>query len=142
MRIYLCSRTAPDARDLNDKAARFLRRVGYQVFVPHEAPYNQADHPEIPDSTVYKLDMAEMTLSDACVVVGRIGADCGFEVGWFQAQGVPVAWYVSTTTDVGRCPMLYKVPKFKLLTEVRNFLDCVEREVSEYRAQAEKPVRT
>lgn len=113
IRVYLCSRVAFDAHKHNVRAARALQAAGYSVFVPHLAPHNQAANPDSTDEDVYRLDMAEMMMADACVVVGRIGVDCAFEVGWFQAMGVPTVWYVPTGVDVGRNPMLHLVDRVR-----------------------------
>jgi nucleoside 2-deoxyribosyltransferase len=122
VKIYLCSRVAPAARRLNDKVASYLRTRGYDVFVPHEAPYNQFDRPGLSDEDVYRQDMAEMMTADIVVAVGRVGVDCAFELGWFQAAGVPTVWYTPKSADVGRHPMLYAVTRTSLLTEVYKFV--------------------
>lgn len=122
VKLYLCSRTAFDARLTNLRVANGLKKAGYDVFVPHLAPHNQADNPNVQDLDVYRYDKAEMMVADACVVVGRIGVDCAWEVGWFQANGVPVVWYVPTGVDVGRSPMLSTVDRVKSVVGVVKFL--------------------
>lgn len=118
--IYLCSRIAKDAHPLNDAAASALREAGYEVFAPHEAPYNQEVSPETLDQDVYELDMREMLRSDACVVVGRIGLDCTFEAGWFQGRNVPTFWWLPKHVQATAkpTPMLHGVPKYEDLQTV------------------------
>lgn len=111
MNIYLCSRVAKDAHELNNTAAKALRELGHTVFVPHEQHYNEimegtAHH--IDDSAIYHQDMEAMGEADVCVAVGRLGVDCAFEVGWFQGQGIPVYWLLPTSVEAGRHPMLYE----------------------------------
>lgn len=123
MKIYLISRVAEDARQLNMKAANNLRRAGHEVFVPHTAAYNQADNADSTDEDVYRQDMAEMLTADIAVVVGRIGVDCAFEVGWFQNHGTPTVWYAPPATKLGRHPMLHCVPRVGSMERVRKFLE-------------------
>jgi nucleoside 2-deoxyribosyltransferase len=120
----MCSRIAKDAHSINNRVASYLRGKGYKVFVPHEAHYNESSingGKRAPDSEIYEQDMAEMLAADACVVVGRIGTDCGFEVGWFQNHGVDTVWYTGTV-DIGWHPMLHLVPKVKHLKKIDRFI--------------------
>lgn len=93
--IYLCSRVAYDARPLNNTVAASLRSVGFEVYVPHEqAPNNLSqddmDAGRFDVETIFKIDFAAMNKADACVVVGRHGKDCAWELGWFYARNIPV----------------------------------------------------
>lgn len=116
-RIYLCSRVAKDAHQLNDEATSALREAGYEVFAPHEAPYNQEVSPDTLDEDVYHLDMTEMMRSHACVVVGRIGIDCAFESGWFQGRNLPIFWYLPKNVEATSksSPMLHGISKYDSL---------------------------
>lgn len=115
-RVYLCSRLAADARPLNEEASSALERAGYEVFVPHLQPYNTDSG--YTDQQIYSHDMKAMLAADACVIVGRIGVDCAFEVGWFQARGVPTVWWKPTKGS----PMLDYVAKRENLDGVLSFL--------------------
>lgn len=89
--IYLCSRVSPNARPLNDRVARSLRRAGFEVFVPHEEEVNnQPSGTVLKPEDVFNLDFAAMRRADLCVVVGRTGKDCAWEQGWFAGKQVPL----------------------------------------------------
>ncbi len=103
------------------KVATTLRNAGHEVFVPHEASYNEEDS-DATDEDIYLQDMSEVIRADAAVVAGRIGVDCAFEIGWFQAHGVPTVWYVPSTADIGRHPMLFEVARCGSLKNVLRFL--------------------
>lgn len=120
MKIYLVSRVAFDARQANLKVANTLREAGHSVFVPHTASYNENDSQDSTDEDIYRQDMAEMLAADAAVIVGRIGVDCAFEVGWFQNQGIPTFW-INPPPD--RSPMLFLVPKSKSKGAMLKFLN-------------------
>lgn len=112
MNIYLCSRIAKDAHEINNKVAAALRALGHTVFVPHEQHYNEimagtAEY--VSDEDIYRQDMDAMEQADLCVAVGRLGVDCAFEVGWFQGSNIPVYWYKPNGIDYGRHPMLFDV---------------------------------
>ena len=122
VQIYLSSRVAEDAHQVNNRVAAFLRRAGFSVFVPHEAAHNRA--PGATEEEIYRADMSEMLQADVCVVVGRIGVDCAFEVGWLQNHGVPMVW-AFPPKDVYH-PMLSLVPKVNSLTAVGKFIATFE----------------
>lgn len=136
MKIYLCSRVAYDAHDVNDGIAKLLRAAGHEVFVPHEAPYNTRRCSS--DEEIYQRDMAEMLAADACVIVGRIGVDCAFEVGWFQNHGTPMVWYVPKTGQVARSPMLHLVKKLYRKRPILDFLESVEQDRRSYQTLARR----
>ena len=115
MNIYLCSRVAKDAHEMNNAVAKALRELGHSVFVPHEQHYNQimaGTAHLVEDVTIYCQDMDAMLEAELCVVVGRVGVDCAFEVGWFQGAQVPTYWYKPVGPDYGRHPMLYAIPPY------------------------------
>lgn len=122
VQVYLSSRVAPDAHAVNDRVAAFLRRIGLSVFVPHEAGYNHA--PGASDPEIYSADMAEMMQADLCVLVGRIGVDCAFEVGWLQNHEVPIVW--AFPPKDAHHPMLSQVPRVQSLTAVGKFIAAFE----------------
>jgi nucleoside 2-deoxyribosyltransferase len=138
VRVYLVSRVAFDAHQVNLKVANALRQAGHSVFLPHEASYNQDDNRDSTDEDVYRQDMAEMLVADAAVIVGRIGVDCAFEVGWFQAYGTPAVWYVPPSAKVGRHPMLNAVPRSGSLKGVLRYLSQVEESRGAARKMAGK----
>lgn len=112
MNIYLCSRVAKDAHELNNIVAKALRNLGHVVFVPHEQHYNQimantAD--QVSDEEIYTQDMNAMLDAELCVVVGRVGVDCSFEIGWFDGQGTPVFFYRPEGLIYERHPMWYEI---------------------------------
>lgn len=114
MNIYLCSRVAIDAHAQNNLVAKALRDAGYTVFVPHEQHYNQiiAGFAEtVPDVEIYTQDSNAMKESALCVIVGRIGVDCGYEVGYFQGRNIPCVWFCPDPSVLGRHPMLYTVTR-------------------------------
>lgn len=109
--VYLCSRIHEEARPLNDRVAKSLRDAGFEVYVPHEQKPN---NPTAEDKaagrwdveTIYKLDSEAMRRADLCVVVGRTGRDCAYEIGWFHARGVPVFFVPNGDVTYRTCPML------------------------------------
>lgn len=111
MKVYLCSRVAYDARPLNDDVAKSLRAAGFEVYVPHEqAPNNlSADdikHGRYDKETIFRIDHAAMKTADICVAVGRMGADCSWELGWFAAKDVPVFFAPGDEVGYKTSPML------------------------------------
>jgi nucleoside 2-deoxyribosyltransferase len=115
----LCSRIAKDAHPINNEVTAYLRSQGYIVFVPHEAHYNETvDGAHAPDKEIYEQDMSEIRRSDVCVVVGKIGADCGFEVGWFERNGTPTVWFQQPQWS----PMFDRVHKVSTLEQLGQFL--------------------
>jgi nucleoside 2-deoxyribosyltransferase len=115
MKIYLCSRIAKDAHDLNNQVAQALRQLGHEVFVPHEQHYNEimgGKAEQVDEAEIYTQDMEAMEASDICVAVGRIGVDCAFELGWFEGSNVPIFWYRPEGLEYGRHPMLYAIPTY------------------------------
>lgn len=111
MNIYLCSRVAKDAHELNNTVAKALRELGHTVFVPHEQHYNQimantAD--QVSDEEIYTQDMTAMYNANACVVVGKVGVDCSFEMGWFQGRGISIFCY-RPSAEYDRHPMWYSL---------------------------------
>ena len=138
-KIYLCSRVAYDARPLNDEVAKSLRTAGFEVYVPHEqAPNNLSqedmDQGRYDTATIFHLDHEAMQAADACVVVGRTGKDCAWEMGWFFAQRVPVFLVPAGDFTWTTSPML--IPG---LTEYDLINDPADagRAVSEHLAQEE-----
>jgi nucleoside 2-deoxyribosyltransferase len=94
-KVYLCSRVAYDARPQNDVVAKSLRDAGFEVYVPHEqAPNNLSTEDmeagRFDKETIFKMDFAAMKAADLCVVVGRVGKDCAWEIGWFYARSIPI----------------------------------------------------
>lgn len=90
-RIYLCSRVAEDARPDNERVAQALEAAGFDVYVPHRQKPNNPEPGETWDhNKIFLMDLNAMKQSDACVVVGRFGKDCSWELGWFFAKNIPV----------------------------------------------------
>lgn len=129
MKIYLCSRIAKDAHEINNSVSSVLRQEGHKVFVPHEQHYNQimSDTAHlVSDEEIFTQDYTAMQDSDACVVVGRIGVDCGYEIGWFQSRGLPVVWFRPEASQ--RHPMLTTVSVVTSLESLSMELAVSERE--------------
>lgn len=110
-RIYLCSRVSYDARELNTRVATNLRNNGFNVYVPHEEAPNNLSQEDIDEArfdvkTIFEYDFKAMANADACVVVGRIGKDCSFEIGWFFAQGIPIFHVPAGDETYKTSPML------------------------------------
>lgn len=103
--IYLCARVAPEARALNLEVGTALRQAGYEVYLPQEQPFNNTAGST--DKDIFDQDMAAMVKADACVIVGKIGVDCGFEAGFFNAKKVPTVWYSPPLDE--RHPMFYEI---------------------------------
>lgn len=125
MKIYLCSRIADDARPLNNQVASQLRALGYDVYVPHEQKPNNPSPEDKAEGrwdveTIFKLDHGAMKESDVCVVVGRVGVDCSFEVGWFYGRGLPIFYVSGGDESFRRSPML--IPA---LTENQHTVDTI-----------------
>lgn len=90
-RVYLCSRVAQDAREGNERVAQALEAAGFQVYVPHrQAPNNPVPGERFDHEKIFRYDMDAMLYADACVVVGRTGQDCAWEMGWFFSRGLPI----------------------------------------------------
>ncbi len=105
-KVYLCSRVAQDARPMNNLVADALIAAGYDVFVPHTQKHN--NHSGASDAEIYQQDMDAMKSADICVAVGRLGVDCGYEIGWFEGRDVPVYRYLPEP-DKDRHPMFHKM---------------------------------
>lgn len=111
MRIYLCSRVAYDARPFNDTIAAALRSSGHEVYVPHEQAPNNLSEADIADGrydkdTIFRMDHSAMRQADMCVVAGRVGRDCAWELGWFAAQGVPIVHVPGSDITWETSPMI------------------------------------
>lgn len=109
--IYLCSRVAYDARPLNSQVAAALRGAGHLVYVPHEQAPNNLSASDIENGrydveTIFKIDFAAMNKADTCVVVGRVGKDCAFEIGWFTAKKIPIFFVPASDETWKTSPML------------------------------------
>ncbi len=110
-KIYLCARVAYDARALNLEVATTLRACGYDVYLPQEqAPNNlsQSDMDEgrYDTATIFKLDFAALDRAALIVAVGRMGADCAWELGYAARKSIPVVHVPGTDTTWQRSPML------------------------------------
>jgi len=75
--------------------ATSLRQVGFTVYVPHEQAPNNLSASDIAEGrfdkdTIFHIDFKAMQAADICVVVGRVGKDCAWELGWFYATNIPV----------------------------------------------------
>jgi nucleoside 2-deoxyribosyltransferase len=109
--IYLCSRVAHDARPLNNIVAQSLRDYGFTVYVPHEQAPNNLTQEDIEQGrfdkeTIFQIDFAAMKQADLCVVVGRVGKDCAWEIGWFYGKNIPIYFIPSDDTTWDTSPMI------------------------------------
>lgn len=132
IQIYLCSRVALDARAENMQVATILRNAGFEVYVPHEQAPNNLSQEDIDQGrydreTIFKLDFAAMRKADICVVVGRTGRDCAWEMGWFSAKGVPLFFAPLGDTTFETCPML--LPGLTTSPPVKNGLRYIDSHV-------------
>lgn len=107
MKIYLCSRVAADARPLNNQVAQSLRASGFEVYVPHDQKPNNPEDGRFNKDEIWRHDFAAMNDADLCVVVGRFGKDCSFEIGWFYSQRVPIFFVPAGDISFETSPMLY-----------------------------------
>lgn len=111
MNVYLCSRVAHDARPINNIVAKSLRDFGFNVYVPHEEAPNNLSAEDIAQGrfdkdTIFKLDFSAMQSADICVVVGRVGKDCSFEIGWFYGRYIPIYFVPAGDETYDTSPML------------------------------------
>lgn len=104
--VYLCSRVAKDAQELNNKVAASLRKRGFEVYVPHEEDANNPPDGQFDAAAVYAADYRAMMRADLCVVVGRFGRDCAFEIGWFEGRNVPIYYVTGGSDDYKSSPMV------------------------------------
>jgi nucleoside 2-deoxyribosyltransferase len=121
MNIYLCSRIAKDAHEVNEAVAKALSADGHNVFIPHRMHYNQimeGAENTVTDEEIYTQDMNAMYLADICVVVGKVGVDCSFEMGWFQGRGIHVYHYKPYGPAYARHPMWYNIPTYTTIASV------------------------
>lgn len=119
-KIYLCSRVAQDARPMNNLVAEALKAAGYDVFIPHEQPHNNASGAS--DAEIFAQDMGAMKTADICVAVGRLGVDCAFEIGWFQSRDVPIYRYLPEP-DKDRHPMFHKMNATSTYKDLQQLLE-------------------
>jgi nucleoside 2-deoxyribosyltransferase len=109
--VYLCSRVAYDARPFNNIVAQSLRDVGFEVYVPHEQAPNNLSQEDIEEGrydkeTIFRIDFEAMNKADLCVVVGRFGKDCSWEIAWFFATGIPIYFVSAGDETWQQCPMI------------------------------------
>ena len=108
---------------MNDAVAKSLRAAGFEVYVPHEQAPNNLTAEDIAEGrydkeTIFRLDFAAMQQSDACVVVGRTGRDCAWELGWFAKAEVPVFFVPAGDLTWNTCPML--IPTFNSFPHIES----------------------
>jgi nucleoside 2-deoxyribosyltransferase len=93
MRIYLAAPIFSEAeRDFNDKVAKELRGVGFDVWMAQESVFVKDGTGEEKGS-IYEADMGALRESDVVVaVLDGVDVDCGvaFEVGYAAALGKPI----------------------------------------------------
>ena len=124
MRIYLCSRVAADAHAYNNLVAAALKALGHEVFVPHLAEYNEREGAS--ESEIFRQDFTQMLEADACVVVGRVGIDCAWEMGWFSGSGKPIYWVLSYLHEK-TSPMLNGIRRIDSVTDLKETLNGNQR---------------
>lgn len=139
-RIYLCSRVAFEAREFNSQVAKAFRDAGFEVYVPHEqAPNNltqsDMDAGRFDKETIFKLDYAAMDKADLCVVVGKIGRDCAWEIGHFEAWGIPIYFVPGTHSDWNTSPML--IPSLTFYPIITDPVDAAVNLAKAYRLDEE-----
>ena len=103
-RVYLCSRVAEDARQLNNTVAAKLRDAGFTVYVPHEQSFNNGERYDA--RTIFLTDYEALRKSAAVVAVGRMGADCSWELGYSWATEKPVIHVPGDDKSWENSPML------------------------------------
>lgn len=104
MKIYLCSRVAQDARAFNEKVAVKLEQAGFDVYVPHRQAFNNGERHDA--KTIFLIDYEALRKSDAVVAVGRMGADCSWELGYSWACLKPVVHVPGADETYKDSPML------------------------------------
>lgn len=103
-RVYLCGRIAADAQALNKQVIVALREAGYVVFAPQEQEINNGDRYDA--RTIFLMDYDALRAADVVVAVGRLGADCGWELGYAWAQNIPVVFVPGDDHSWQKSPML------------------------------------
>ncbi len=111
MKVYLCSRVAYDARPFNDEVAKVLRNAGYATYVPHEQAPNNLTASDIEEGrydtkTIFLMDYAALEQADVVVAVGRMGADCSWELGYAWGTNKPVVHVPGPDESWRKSPML------------------------------------
>jgi hypothetical protein len=53
-----------------------------------------------------------MQSADICVVVGRVGKDCSFEIGWFYGRYIPIYFVPAGDLTYDLSPMLRPALEF------------------------------
>lgn len=96
---------AEDARPINNKVAKSLRKY-FEVYVPHEQDENNPMDGVFDGDAIFKIDFAAMRRADLCVVVGKFGKDCSWEIGWFAGQEIPIYFVPNGDASYRTSPML------------------------------------
>ena len=93
MQIYLAAPLFSEAeRDFNEKVAKELREVGFDVWMAQESLFIK-DGTEEEKRSIYKADIIALKESDVVVaVLEGVDVDCGvaFEIGYAAALGKPI----------------------------------------------------
>lgn len=110
-KVYLCARVAYDARELNVKVGARLRAAGYNVYMPQEQAPNNLSADDIAEGrydtrTIFLMDYEALRNADVVVAVGRMGADCSWELGYAWAEGKPVVHVPGDDTTWKTSPMI------------------------------------
>lgn len=125
MKVYLCSRVAHDAREFNTAVATALRKAGYTVYVPHEQAPNNLTSDDIAEGrydtkTIFLMDYEALRKADVVVAVGRMGADCSWELGYSWHKNVPVIHVPGEDVTWKKSPMLIPTLRQYLEATVEN----------------------
>ncbi|TFG07956.1 hypothetical protein EU538_07940 [Candidatus Thorarchaeota archaeon] len=97
-------------REFNEKCARFLRKKGYDVFLPQETPMTFQSAPT--NEEIFRVDTEAIQQSDALVAcIDQFPIDSGVacEIGMAWASGIPIiALYTDIRADRKGAGQMYK----------------------------------
>ena len=136
MNIYICARVAHDARQLNSEVGAALRDAGHAVYLPQEQAPNNLTPDDIAEGrydvrTIFLLDYGALQKSHVVVAVGRMGADCAWELGYAWAKGIPVVHVPGTDMQWTKSPMLIPTLCERKEATVYTVVDRVEVAIEE-----------
>ncbi len=93
MNIYLSSPVSYYQRSVNKRIAASLANVGMKVFLPQDISPQKYSHKNF-EIYVYEQCLDMIRQSDAVLLVYPYGRDCAWEVGYYEALGLPQFAYI------------------------------------------------
>jgi len=91
--IYLSSPVSYYQRSVNKRIATSLANVGIEVFLPQDISPQKTSHKNF-EVYVYEKCLDMIRQSDAVLLVYPYGRDCAWEVGYYEALGLPQFAYI------------------------------------------------